>query len=577
MGPVSAKGSKPTRWKSISCVLMVAMLFSAASAWTSGSTEVSGDVSGTWDLAGSPYIARDTIKVPSGQVLTIEPGVVVEFHDRGSCGGNYWFDIQGTLIAIGTVTDRITFTGITKDNCWEGISFSSGATSSVLEHCIIERFTQYGINMNSVYSFASNSVSIKNCIFRYGDAKNTPCGSGASMAIFSVFSNPEVINNLFHDLEFGVMLVFWPFAFARPVVSGNEFKDTWSAISLHSVTDAELTANTITNSFRAIYIDDSSPLIQENIVSFNTQGIFVYLSGDPLIQHNDFYGNSDFALKSFSGEALRAEDNWWGSKYGPEHTVELGAAGTIECEAPSEGGWNCDGCDTNQLPAGQLGDKVISHYTWKGVHYYTTVDYCPWLTSPWYIPPNAPPNAPTALKCEGEVNPGAVSDTTPEFKAIITDDDAGDTITHVEIQVGTDNDWGTAEMWDSGWVDVVDFTEGLESPDVTYGGRTLEALSEYWWRMRGKDDEGAEGTWSTEVAHFTVAGPSTAEVGNINGDGSIDVLDVRLCLQIVNGYLTPTAAQQAAADVDQDGDVDLDDATLLARYIIGMVDRLGNN
>jgi len=65
--------------------------------------------------------------------------------------------------------------------------------------------------------------------------------------------------------------------------------------------------------------------------------------------------------------------------------------------------------------------------------------------------------------------------------------------------------------------------------------------------------------------------------GDINKDGKTDVLDVRLCLQIANGYLTPTAAQQTAADVDQDGDVDFDDATLLARYIIGIVDRLGNN
>jgi uncharacterized repeat protein (TIGR01451 family) len=365
---------------SLTLVALVLSVFGAVPAWTSGPTEVSGDVSGTWDLTGSPYITTDTITVPSGQTLTIEPGVVVEFHDRGSCSGNYWFDIQGTLIAIGTATDRITFTGITKENCWEGIRFSSGATSSVLEHCIIERFTQWGINMNTVYSTTSNSVSIKNCIFRYGDNKDTPCGSGASWAISAVFSNPVVENNLFHDLEFGVMLVFWPFPSHRPVVSGNEFRDTWSAISLYDMDDAELTANTITDSFRAMYIDNSSPLIQENIVSFNTEGIFVYLSGDPLIQHNDFYGNSDFALKSFSGEALRAEDNWWGSEYGPEHTVELGAAGTIECESPGEGGWNCDGCDTNQLPTGQLGDKIISYYIWKEVTYYTTVDYCPWLT-----------------------------------------------------------------------------------------------------------------------------------------------------------------------------------------------------
>jgi len=50
----------------------------------------------------------------------------------------------------------------------------------------------------------------------------------------------------------------------------------------------------------------------------------------------------------------------------------------------------------------------------------------------------------------------------------------------------------------------------------------------------------------------------------------IDVLDVRLCLQIATGYLQGTSAQRAAADVDQDGDVDMDDATALAEYVAGI-------
>ncbi|HUT87432.1 MAG TPA: dockerin type I repeat-containing protein, partial [Candidatus Heimdallarchaeota archaeon] len=58
--------------------------------------------------------------------------------------------------------------------------------------------------------------------------------------------------------------------------------------------------------------------------------------------------------------------------------------------------------------------------------------------------------------------------------------------------------------------------------------------------------------------------------GDINGDGSIDLLDVRLCLQIAQGVLTGTPAQRAAADVDRDGDVDETDAEILAEYVIGM-------
>jgi len=58
--------------------------------------------------------------------------------------------------------------------------------------------------------------------------------------------------------------------------------------------------------------------------------------------------------------------------------------------------------------------------------------------------------------------------------------------------------------------------------------------------------------------------------GDVNGDGVIDLLDVRLCAQIAQGYIPGTPQQHAAADVDGDGDVDMDDARILAEFIIGI-------
>lgn len=51
---------------------------------------------------------------------------------------------------------------------------------------------------------------------------------------------------------------------------------------------------------------------------------------------------------------------------------------------------------------------------------------------------------------------------------------------------------------------------------------------------------------------------------------AVDVLDVRLCLQIATGILEGTAEQRTAADVDEDGDVDRTDAEILAEYVIGL-------
>jgi len=58
--------------------------------------------------------------------------------------------------------------------------------------------------------------------------------------------------------------------------------------------------------------------------------------------------------------------------------------------------------------------------------------------------------------------------------------------------------------------------------------------------------------------------------GDVNGDGSIDLLDVVLCQQIASGLVRGTAEQRWAADMDRDGDVDADDVTILSEVVVGV-------
>ena len=59
-----------------------------------------------------------------------------------------------------------------------------------------------------------------------------------------------------------------------------------------------------------------------------------------------------------------------------------------------------------------------------------------------------------------------------------------------------------------------------------------------------------------------------SEGGDINSDGSINMLDVRLCLQIATGVMFGTTTERVAGDVDADGDVDMEDAQILAEYVV---------
>lgn len=58
--------------------------------------------------------------------------------------------------------------------------------------------------------------------------------------------------------------------------------------------------------------------------------------------------------------------------------------------------------------------------------------------------------------------------------------------------------------------------------------------------------------------------------GDVNGDGVINILDVRLCLQIAEGVIPGTGMQRQRADVNGDGQVTLADAQLLAGHVAGI-------
>jgi hypothetical protein len=108
-----------------------------------------GPVSGTWVLAGSPYMVNGEIYIDETATLEIEPGVEVRFK------GWYKFIVNGSLKAIGTKTDSIRFTANDTSNRWHGIKFIETSDTSILNFCILE----YGLTIldNLPQSFPDNA------------------------------------------------------------------------------------------------------------------------------------------------------------------------------------------------------------------------------------------------------------------------------------------------------------------------------------------------------------------------------------------------------------------------------------
>lgn len=143
--------------------------------------------------------------------------------------------------------------------------------------------------------------------------------------------------------------------------------------------------------------------------------------------------------------------------------------------------------------------------------------------------PNTPPTAPTNLLVEGQSNPIAVQDTTPDFSATYNDSNATDTANKYRLEVSTSSAFSSL-YWDSGTVAMASTTVGNQSPNITYAGPTLVPSTNYYWRIRFVDIGKLSGAWSTATSTFTIApssglSTSTTEgltylINDQNADGS---------------------------------------------------------
>lgn len=333
----------------VSCVLLIVLvgglvLGCLGFGVVDASREVSGviDSAVVWGKADSPFNLTGPVLVAEGAVLTVAPGVTVNLN-------GFYIQVDGTLCARGTASDKISFLGgSSKPPNW-AISFTlrsrswnaGNGSGCVLENvvvdavhagvsidycvprvdsCVISGFYAVDvlagspvISNSTIYGQVSvhggsstgrsatvvgnnitGSISATDTAFRVVIMNNTIVGGGNETGLSGVLcSNAHVHDN-----------VVYGFATA----AGISVEFTWE-------TDALIERNLVMyNSVGINVSQNAKPTIRYNTVANNSVGVEVNQTASPSIHYNNILDNSqNNVYLDLGAGSLNAANNWWGT------------------------------------------------------------------------------------------------------------------------------------------------------------------------------------------------------------------------------------------------------------------------
>ncbi|MDP1746417.1 MAG: right-handed parallel beta-helix repeat-containing protein [Bacteroidota bacterium] len=272
-----------------------------------------GNVSGTWTLAGSPYNVQGSIQILDGTTLTIEPGVTVNFQ------GTYKLNVQGRLLAVGTAADTIIFTAANTSNGWRAVYFDNTSLTndtSKIVYCKLQhtKATGSGLYGNGGAFYFENfpKAIISNCRI------SNSAANGSGGAIYCNGSGPIIRNN---NISYNTV-----FASGGGIFCSGNATITNNTISNNISTDNGM------NGGGGIWCSGNSTISNNTIYSNTTQGsgggIRSY-SGSPTISNNTILNNTS---TNFGGGIYCAAGSPIITNNTIDNNVTSGAGGGIYCE-----------------------------------------------------------------------------------------------------------------------------------------------------------------------------------------------------------------------------------------------------
>jgi hypothetical protein len=240
-----------------------------------------GNVCGTWKVGNSPYYIEGNLTIPSGQTLTIEPGVKVAVR------GAFNFDVQGNIIAKGTAENMITFTSSNPNLWWDGFDYNQTPVindASVFSNCIFQHSRAQGgyfKNSGAVFNIMDyDKLQITNSTFRNNKAdikfNNYPSCGGAIFLWNSgiLLQNCTFYNNQANDYG-GAMMIYYN---SKPVISNCLFYE-----------------NSAKYGGAMAFYRESKGIVINNTIAENTAdfggALFFFYQSNPEIINSVLWGN----------------------------------------------------------------------------------------------------------------------------------------------------------------------------------------------------------------------------------------------------------------------------------------------
>lgn len=275
-----------------------------------------------WTKVNRPYSLTGPVGVREGVTLTIEPGVTVNLN-------SYYIQVNGTLRAIGSGTDKIRINGvsgapppgskITFAAINEGYNEETGS-GSIIENAVISS-THIDVvvssvkisnnSINGVISAGASSIISNNII-------TGKIGAGGSAVVSNNTitggiglrgGSASILNNTITggSGDVGIDLELTE----SPLIFGNTISGC-SGVGISAGGSATIERNLVTNNYYGITVGVWAT-IQNNTIANNYIGLrYVSPVEFPIISYNNFQNNS-YSLYSDVSEDISVINNWWGT------------------------------------------------------------------------------------------------------------------------------------------------------------------------------------------------------------------------------------------------------------------------